>query len=151
MAAVKSTNPKDIAANKRVPLALIPPVSTVAVAKVLEHGAEKYGPFNWRETPVGTMTYLSAMQRHLSAFIDGEEFDPDSGMPHLAHIAAGAAILLDAKACGTLLNDRPVCGPGGKYIKAISNGHNPFSDSRETVEAVVCDCPRPPAWDGGSL
>jgi hypothetical protein len=73
----------------------------------MELGAKKYGPFNWRDTPIGHTPYISAMFRHLIAFASGEDLDPESGQPHLAHIASGAMILLDAREVGSAKDDRP--------------------------------------------
>ena len=44
--------------------------------------------------------------RHLNAWRDGEDLDPESGLSHIAHIATSCNILLDAAACGTLQDDR---------------------------------------------
>jgi hypothetical protein len=69
-------------------------------------GAEKYGPYNWRKTGVCASTYVSAIMRHLNAWRDGEDLDPESGISHIAHIATSCNILLDAGHCGTLQDDR---------------------------------------------
>lgn len=100
-------NPKDIAGRSKPQLGLIPTNAMVPVARVMELGAKKYGPYNWRYTPIGLMTYLHAMKRHIEDVINGIDIDPESGEPHLAHIASGAMIVLDAKAKGTLREDRP--------------------------------------------
>jgi hypothetical protein len=44
--------------------------------------------------------------RHLNAWRDGEDVDPESGRSHIAHIAASCNILLDAEHCGTLQDER---------------------------------------------
>jgi hypothetical protein len=75
-------------------------------AWVHELGAEKYGPWNWRETGVCASTYVNAILRHLNAWRDGEDLDPESGITHLAHIACSANILMDAEHCGKLQDDR---------------------------------------------
>jgi hypothetical protein len=69
-------------------------------------GADKYGPYNWRKTKVCTTTYIAAMMRHLNAWRDGEDLDPESGITHLAHVVASCNILMDAAACNTLEDDR---------------------------------------------
>jgi hypothetical protein len=69
-------------------------------------GADKYGPWNWRETGVCASTYVNAILRHLNAWRDGEDLDPESGITHLAHIACSANILMDAEVCGKLQDDR---------------------------------------------
>lgn len=66
------------------------------------------GHFNWRKSKVCVTTYVAAIMRHLNAFRDGENDDPESGLPHLAHIGASVNILLDAQACGTLVDDRSI-------------------------------------------
>jgi hypothetical protein len=69
-------------------------------------GADKYGPWNWRETGVCASTYVNAILRHLNAWRDGEDLDPESGISHLAHIACSANILMDAGYCNRLQDDR---------------------------------------------
>jgi hypothetical protein len=69
-------------------------------------GARKYGLFNWRTNKVCATTYIGAIMRHLTAWQDGEDLDPDSGLTHLAKIAACCNILMDAQHCGTLVDDR---------------------------------------------
>ncbi|KKL52266.1 hypothetical protein LCGC14_2287260, partial [marine sediment metagenome] len=54
---------------------------------------KKYGPFNWREKGVKHTVYLDAIKRHLLALYDGQWKDSKSGIPHLGHIIAGAAII----------------------------------------------------------
>lgn len=85
----------------------IPPVSVLALGAAMEDGARKYGVFNWRGTGVTASVFFNAMERHLLAWRNGEDFAPDSGIHHLAHLMASAAILLDAEACGVYNDDRP--------------------------------------------
>jgi hypothetical protein len=76
---------------------LIPPVALEQIAQVLTYGASKYttpdsdGAENWRKVPDGRRRYFDALMRHAWAYARGEEKDPESGLPHLAH--AGACIL----------------------------------------------------------
>lgn len=101
-----SLDPKGDAGKLKPQLHLIPPVALTEAAKALKHGADKYGPFNWRTAKVCSSTYYSAILRHMGALQDGEEFDVESGATHLGHIMANCAILLDAAKCGTLVDDR---------------------------------------------
>lgn len=105
--AVESGNPKDVASRSKVKLAIIPPTAEVLCARVLQHGAEKYGYWNWRGEKIEYMGYLSAIRRHLSAIVSGEDVDPESGMPHIAHVMATASILIDAAAAKCIIDDRP--------------------------------------------
>lgn len=100
-------DPKRAAGALKPQLQLLPPVFNEAVAAALSHGADKYGPWNWRENKVEMMTYLGAMKRHIDALLDGEDLAPDSGVHHLGHIAASCAIVLDAGKHGTLVDNRP--------------------------------------------
>lgn len=66
------------------------------IARVMGHGAAKYGPGNWQSSawaPSDRLEYESAMLRHLYADAIGEATDPDSGLAHKAHAAASAMIL----------------------------------------------------------
>lgn len=100
------TDPKGEVGKTKPQLHLIPKVSLEQQANALQLGEEKYGFFNWRETKVGANTYISAMFRHLAAFKEGEDLDPESGTSHLGHVMASCAIILDAAKCGTLVDDR---------------------------------------------
>lgn len=60
--------------------------------KVLQHGAEKYGRNNWKEC-TEEFRYANAINRHVAAIQKGEITDPESGLPHAAHIMASAMFL----------------------------------------------------------
>jgi hypothetical protein len=104
---MSQTDPKGIAGKLKPQLQLIPPALNVETAMALSCGAAKYGAWNWRENRVEIMTYLGAMRRHIDCLIDGEDIDPESGAHHLGHVAAGCAIVLDARKSGTLVDNRP--------------------------------------------
>ena len=63
------------------------------VARVFGFGAKKYEAHNWRKGYAWSMS-IDALQRHLAAFFDGEDLDPESGEPHLAHAAFHVLVLL---------------------------------------------------------
>lgn len=112
-----SSNPKDLAAKKRVRLDLIPGPAEVAVCQALYDGINKgYGAFNWRSQPVQASNYLAATMRHIKAWQDGEEFAPDSKVHHLGHACASLMILMDAIACETLIDDRPAPAPTARLL-----------------------------------
>jgi hypothetical protein len=102
-----SLDPKGAAGALKTPLHLIPPVAAAAAARVHALGAKKYGLWNFRLNQVCTTTYIAAIKRHLDAFLDGEDLDPESGESHIAHIIASGNILIDAANHGTLVDDRP--------------------------------------------
>ena len=105
--ATGETNPKKRMGDLKVPLGLFPKAALEAVSRVLQHGADKYGLWNWRSEPIDAMTYSHAMMRHLQAWKEGEDIDPDSGESHLAHIMASCAIAMDAAKVGTFVDNRP--------------------------------------------
>ena len=86
---------KKAAGSVKCPLQLLPASFLRKTAKVLGHGAAKYGAWNWRRSGVEQDTYIGAIMRHLMAMQDGEWLEPQSGLPHAAHIAASCAILID--------------------------------------------------------
>ena len=70
--------------DNKPPMGLLPWPALVDVAKVLGFGAKKYDVHNWRKGMQWSRMYDAAL-RHLTAFIEGEDTDPESGLPHLAH------------------------------------------------------------------
>ncbi len=101
------SDPKGEIGKTKAPMWLLPPGALIESAWAHQDGATKYGAYNFRHTPVNASTYISAMMRHWAAYLNGEDIAPDSKVQHLAHIVANCNILMDAAACGTLIDDRP--------------------------------------------
>lgn len=80
------------------------------VAQVLTFGAEKYTPNNWRKGGSWTAVCDSALRHILLGVMRGEENDPESGLPHLAHVGCNLAFLWEFHRSGTPTDDRPVMG-----------------------------------------
>lgn len=114
-----TTNPKDIFGDKKAPLHLIPSSPLARLAMVMKLGAKKYGPYNWREKDVRLTVYLAAAERHLRAILDGESIDPESMMPHAAHVMACMAIIIDANDIGKLVDDRPLPGNFATVLREL--------------------------------
>jgi hypothetical protein len=117
----RGVDPKQAFGAQKPPVHLVPPILLVAAARAIAEGAAKYGAFNWRKSePLKMTTYLGGMLRHLMAFLDGEEIDPESstGKTHLEGLAASLAILLDARALGNLVDDRAPAGPVADLLRA---------------------------------
>jgi len=117
-----NANPKDLIGVKKAPLRFVPPSLAIAVAPVLELGGIKYNdgqPVNWRRYPVRYSVYYEAALRHMSAHYDGQEFDPESGLPHTWHATACLAIIIDATLNGTIVDDRPLPGPAADALAGL--------------------------------
>jgi dATP/dGTP diphosphohydrolase/uncharacterized protein DUF4406 len=114
------SNPKDRRGLKKAPLRLVPWVSIIQLARVMKLGADKYGEVNWREKKPRLTVYFEAALRHLLAYADGQNTDPESGESHLAHVMANMAILLDAESCNCLLDDRKTTGEVVKLLSVVN-------------------------------
>lgn len=73
-------------------LSLIPYEVLVAIAKVMEFGAKKYGRDNWKECKKPER-YVDAAMRHLHQYTE-EKQDSESGYCHLWHAACNLAFLI---------------------------------------------------------
>lgn len=106
------SNPKDAVGRTKPPLGLFPVSAILQGAMALFAGKTKYGRSNWRATPVHASVYFEAGLRHFYKWWEGEEFDPEDGTPHLGNVLACVAIIIDARVCGTLVDDRQFNGAG---------------------------------------
>lgn len=66
--------------------------SIEGMVRVLEMGAKKYDRHNWRKGMPITQVSESLM-RHLFAFLDGEDLDPESGLRHISHVMCNAMFI----------------------------------------------------------
>ena len=72
---------------------LLPPDVLAEVVKIMTDGAEKYGEYNWAKGMSWSRLFAAAM-RHLWAFWDRQNLDPESGSPHLAHASVNLIFLM---------------------------------------------------------
>jgi len=63
------------------------------VAEVLTKGAVKYSPDNWKKVENLKDRYTAALFRHMSAWLLGEELDPEDGLSHLSHASCNLMFL----------------------------------------------------------
>jgi dATP/dGTP diphosphohydrolase, N-terminal len=63
---------------------LLPSGALIGAARVMTAGLEKYDPRNWERGLLWGSVY-GAAQRHMTAFWNGEDIDPESGLSHLHH------------------------------------------------------------------
>lgn len=80
-------------------LALVPPGLIEAVGIVRTYGTAKYNddPDGWRR--VEPERYRDALMRHLVEYLrDPHSKDPESGLPHLWHVACNVGFLIEMEA-----------------------------------------------------
>lgn len=71
---------------------LVPQSALHPMVRVLEFGANKYSEHNWKKgLPV--VEICESLKRHLDAFMEGEDLDPESGLSHVGHIQCNAMFL----------------------------------------------------------
>lgn len=75
---------------------LIHPSAMDEMAKVLSYGAKKYDDNNWHKCPNWTR-YFGACMRHMWAWLNGEDIDPESGLSHLGHAMCCIMFLISFK------------------------------------------------------
>lgn len=69
------------------------PLSTLEdEARVWAYGKRKYAAWNWCKGMDWSIPLACAL-RHLSAWQRGEDRDPESGLPHLAHVSCNIRML----------------------------------------------------------
>lgn len=73
------------------------PNALLDVAKVLTWAIEVKGyvPHSWKEVPDAKRRYRAALHRHENAIARGEVLDPESGLPHRAHVNCCALFLAE--------------------------------------------------------
>jgi len=78
------------------------------VVRVLTYGAQKYSPDNWRKVERAEERYPAAALRHISAYLQGEPYDPETGISHLAHAVCSLlfVLTLEEEASDELLKER---------------------------------------------
>lgn len=151
-------NPKHIQAMKdgKAPLEYLVSTMDELDAAVHKHGADKYGVLNWRIDEITAKTYVGAMRRHLKEWAEGRDIDPESGKPHLTHLRACCAVVLDAQMFGKLIDNRlemesksvkaaqpPAPGAGSVNLDAkIATDHQVWCASEQ--DGALCDCKMPP-------
>tara|TARA_B110000503_G_scaffold115240_1_gene173447 strand:- start:1056 stop:1382 length:327 start_codon:yes stop_codon:yes gene_type:complete len=74
---------------------LIPPAALKETVRVLTAGAVKYDKNNWQKVDDAQSRYFDALHRHLWDWKSGEQYDPETGINHLAHAMCNILFLLE--------------------------------------------------------
>lgn len=95
----------------KLPWHLLPFDAIGQVVCVLQFGAKKYAERNW-EKGIAHSRVFAAAQRHLTAWWQGEDRDPETGLSHLAHAACCTLFMLAFVTRNrTDVDDRPPTSP----------------------------------------
>lgn len=103
----KPSNPKDALAIGKAPLSCVPVNVIADLGVAMLEGSLKYGRYNYRESDVRASVYFDAAVRHLFAWWEGEDIDPDSGMSHVIKAMASLTVLRDGMQQPGFTDDRP--------------------------------------------
>lgn len=91
--------------SEKADLSLIPRVALEAAARAFMVGEKKYGRYNFYKGHNASQL-VAALLRHATAWMEGEETDPQDGQHHLGSVIACAAMLLQQQKLGTLKDNR---------------------------------------------
>lgn len=80
------------------------PNALMMLGEVMTWAAKNKGylPNDWKDIPNPSMSLLGAASRHRNKRLKGEEFDDESGLPHLAHEAFNVLAQLELLMMGKL-------------------------------------------------
>jgi len=132
----KDTNPKDALGVKKVPMHCIPSGPLLELGLAMMEGGRKYGSHNYRAIGARTSVYYDAAMRHLIAWWEGEDIDPDSGIHHLTKAAACIFVIRDSMIMGNCVDDRPL-----QYFNGLSL--EKFNKQAEVIIEKYLKCKDP--------
>lgn len=87
---------------------LLPVWSLLEAGRVMQYGTVKYGEHNW-SMHAGRWAWtklIGSALRHVFAWMRREDFDKESGLPHLAHAIVNLMMLLDLQSAKKGADDR---------------------------------------------
>jgi hypothetical protein len=109
-------------------VSLVPSQPVIEIAKVMTFGAKKYAAHNWRNG-LNWSRVADATLRHFLAWKEGEDFDPESGLLHLAHAGCNLMFLLEYQT-------NPVYQPFDDRFKKSGNIFLPAIDTEHKTDRL---------------
>lgn len=113
-------NPKDFVGASKAPTSTLSRRVLHELGLAMLEGECKYWRHNYRAAPVRATVYLDALDRHMSAWIEGQEIDPASGLSHLVKAMACLMIIRDAQTYGSLIDDRPPAQADHSWLDGLN-------------------------------
>lgn len=110
----KQSNPKDTVGCNKVSMSFVPATVMAETALGMMEGGLKYGRHNYRAVGVRASIYYDATLRHLMAWWEGEDNDPDPNSANISHITkaiCSLVVMRDAMLCDKFFDDRPPKSP----------------------------------------
>lgn len=117
----KDTNPKDAAGIAKAPLSTLSPQVMGEVGVAMLEGALKYGRHNYRVAGVRASVYYDACLRHLNAWFEGQDIDPDSGLSHIVKAMACLMVVRDSQLQDNWVDDRPPAAKDPNWQKGLND------------------------------
>ena len=160
----KDTNPKDAVGVRKAPMSTVPMGVVFEIGLAMIEGGRKYGRHNYRVAGVLASVYYDAAMRHLAAWWEGADIDPDSGLSHVTKALSSLTVLRDAMMNAKLTDDRPPRLPegwlaernaeAGRLIDNHPNAPAPYTAAEpakyewtEVSVTLKADPPEPKDWD----
>jgi hypothetical protein len=129
----KDTNPKDALGIAKTPMHCVSARVLMELGLAMMEGGRKYGTHNYRAMGVRGSVYYDATMRHMMAWWEGQDTDPDSGVSHIVKAIAGLVVMRDSMLMQNFEDDRPIRLPDQLNI----------DDLNEQAKAIIEKYPDP--------
>jgi len=103
----KPSNPKDLIGITKLAFSVYPLTVLYEACLGMMEGGLKYGRHNYRAVGVRGSVYFDATLRHLTAWWEGEDVDPDSQLSHITKAISSLTVLRDSMIRENWVDDRP--------------------------------------------
>jgi hypothetical protein len=126
---MKKLSPSSVVSSKaqtsdggKCPLGDVPWAGVRAMSMAQAFGRDKYGDINDFRKGMEVRRNASCAIRHISDFLEREDFDPESGVHHLGHAMARLAFILQNLKDGTGVDDRPKVSERREEVAQAAGG-----------------------------
>lgn len=128
----KESNPKDIIGVRKIPMHVLSMPVMAEMSLGMGDGGMKYGTHNYRVAGVRASVYFDATMRHLMAWWEGEDIDPDSGISHVSKAMSSLHVLRDAMMNEMWEDDRPPKFKNKEWVKEMNTQMGEIIEKHKT-------------------